>query len=110
CGIIGAKQLNGALRCLLYDFALGQFITVDRILGRHPKIAALLTQRILKQQRVVIERLLLNFRETQRLRLGKSRVSWAALADLGPQLLILVSDGCYLFGGGVALFGSVLTL
>src|SRR5262249_17897957 len=87
-----------------------KLVAVDGALRNEPKVTALFAERVLGQECIFIKRLLLNFRETQRLRLGQSRVSWAAGSDLRQDLFIFGGDGGNLFGGGVGLFGSVLTI
>jgi hypothetical protein len=47
-----------------------KLVTIDGALRNEPKVTALFAERVLDQQRVFIKRLLLNFRETQWLRLG----------------------------------------
>src|SRR5215831_12382797 len=52
-----------------------KLVAVDGALRNEPKVTALFAERVLEQECIFIKRLLLNFRETQRLRLGQSRVS-----------------------------------
>ena len=87
-----------------------KLVAIDGALRNKPEVTALFAERVLEQQCVFIKRLLLNFRQTQRLRLGQSRVSWAASPNLRLDLFIFGGDGGDLFGGGLGLFGSVLTI
>ena len=86
-----------------------KLVAIDGALRNKPEVTALFAERVL-EQRVFIKRLLLNFRQTQRLRLGQSRVSRAASPNLGLDLFIFGGDSGDLFGGGLGLFGSVLTI
>src|SRR5215475_15526109 len=87
-----------------------KLVAIDGALRNKPEVTALFAERVLEQQCIFIKRLLLNLCQAQRLRLGQSRVSWAASPNLGLDLFIFAGDGGDLFGGGIGLFGSVLTV
>src|SRR6266545_4202142 len=87
-----------------------KLVAVDGARRNEPEVTALFAERVLKQQCIFIKRLLLNLGQTQWLRLSQSRVSWATSPNLGLGLFILGGDGGDLFGGGVGLFRSVLTI
>src|SRR5882724_7283662 len=54
--------------CCLFDFRSSrQFKAVEFVAGDRPQITTLITERVLQQQRVLIEQLLLNFSQTKRL-------------------------------------------
>jgi hypothetical protein len=74
-----------------------------------PEVTALFAEREFEQECVFIERLLLNLRQTQWLRMERC-VSWAASPNPGLDLFIFIGDGGDLFGGGGGLFGSVLAI
>src|SRR5262249_32960764 len=79
-------------------------------MAHYEEITRIISQRVLKEQRVWIQHMLLNLSQVQRLRLGQGGVSGAACANLRPQLLVFVSDGVYLFGEVFGLRGSVLAI
>jgi len=87
-----------------------KLVAIDGALRNKPEVTALFAERLLEQQCVFIKRLLLNLRQTQRLRLGQSRVSWAANPNLGLDLFIFGGDSGDLFGDGGGLFRSVPTI
>jgi hypothetical protein len=47
-----------------------KLVTLDGALRNEPEVTALFAERVLEQQCIFIKRLLLNFCQTQRLRLG----------------------------------------
>src|SRR5262249_32360193 len=68
-GLARGQQVIDAARSDFNLSARRQLITGDGVWGHGPEKAAILTQRILQQQRVFVEHLPLNFRDAEWLRL-----------------------------------------
>ena len=88
----GRQQIEELPRRLLDLFPVRQLVARHQVRADRPDVAAILSERVLQEERLGVEHLRLNLAKRERLGLRDRRVARARASDLGLRVLVLAFE------------------